>query len=713
MDSRPLRTGRYNEDAGALGEGPSRTPDMKKSPLSYVRYALESAVVFSAYYFAAKWALDISAVNTFAAPIWPPSGIALAALYFGGYRLWPAVALAAFFINYTLGAPLIAALGIALGNTLEAWMAVYLLRNLRFSPLFSRLSDSMGFIATAFSVPFVSAVIGPTTLALMGELNAADIPLTSLTWWVGDALGILILGPFLLKWFAQPVYAMKRSFVQIVESILFFLSLVSISLFVFWNPIPALHEFAFPYLVFVPLTWGALRVGPRLMTAAIATVATIASAGTLMGIGPFATFSGSNELFLLQLFLATLSLITLLFVSAVEERKEAGRRLLESVESLQKDVHKMSADDRAKNEFIAILSHELRNPLAPVLSSLELLRLNVAKTPDLRETIETMYEQIQRVTRLLDDLLDIARISHKKFNLQMKSVSVQEILTHSQTTAEESIRKQRHVLTTKVPDEPILLIADPLRLEQVMVNLLNNAAKYTKPGGQITLSAQRAHHGVEIRVRDNGLGIPGNMQKEIFEPFRQAHATEGVGGGLGIGLSLAKRFIELHSGTIRAESAGPGMGSEFIVWLPVRPIELLPLGKAAPQPRVLSEGEKKKRTVLIVDDNEEAAEGIAKLLNHAGHTARTAQSGRGALQTLKNFHPEIIFLDIGLPGESGYDLARKIRREIAPTPLLVALTGYGQEDDKLRAQQAGFDYHLVKPIGIADLEFILTKDAQV
>ena len=684
---------------------------MKKTPLTYVRYALECAVLFFAYYIAAWWALDLYAVHDFAAPLWPASGIALVGLFYGGYRLWPAVALAAFFINISLDAPIAAAIGIAIGNTLEAWIATYLLRNLRFSPTFNKISDSLSFVATSFSAPFISAVIGPTILALFGILNGSELPLTSLTWWIGDVLGILVLAPFLLKWFAQPIYRMRRTRLIAFESALYFSAIIFVSLFVFLDFIPHLSDFSLPYLVFIPLTWGALRVGPRFMTASIVIVASIAAWGTIMEMGPFTKVSIENEFFLLQLFIASVSTIFLIFVSAVEERKEASQLLLADVKSLQKDVTKMSAEDHAKNEFIAILSHELRNPLAPVLSSLELLRLNAAKMPDLKETFDTMYEQIHRITRLLDDLLDITRISHKKFNLQMSRVSVQDIVTHSITTTEETLSKRDHTLTTHIPTEAIFLFADKLRLEQVFVNLLNNAAKYTDTGGAITVTVQNANHGVEIRVRDNGRGIPHEMQKAIFEPFRQLNAAHD-GAGLGIGLALAKRFVELHSGTIRAHSGGTGKGSEFIVWLPVWQSGLLLSEKIVPK-SITSESLKKKRSVLIVDDNQEAAEGIAKLLSHSGHTVRTAYSGRSALQTLIRFKPEIIFLDIGLPGESGYDLARKLRKELSPMPLLVALTGYGQDEDKRRAREAGFDYHLIKPIGIADLEFILTKESEV
>ncbi len=699
---------------------------MKNSPVFYLTYALQLAVVFCAYYFSAYWGLSLASVNTFAAPIWPPTGIALAAIYFGGFRLLPAIGVAAFIVNIVFGAPVIAAAGIGLGNSIEALLGVYLLRSLGFRPIFDRLRDSIGFIAVAVATPFVSAVIGPVMLGIAGTLRAADLPITSLTWWIGDVIGALIIGPFLLKWFARPIYMVRRSLAQWVENVAFFCALIFTCILVFWDPIPGIQDFTSPYLIFIPLTWGALRVGPRFMTIGVATVATLAISGTFMGLGPFSGSTGINEILYLQIFLATVAMISLLFTTTVEERKKATDSLKEHVVELEEDFEQISEDDKAKNEFIAILSHELRNPLAPVVSSLELLRLKVADGHEFKPLFNTMYEQVARMTRLLDDLLDMTRISRKKFTLQISRVRLQDVLMHSATTARDSIRKRNHTLTMNVPSDAIWVDADPLRLEQVFVNLLNNAAKYTNPGGTIMLLAMRLHNGVQVAIRDNGIGLPKDMLIAIFEPFRQVHAGESGTSGLGIGLSLSKRFIELHGGTIEAKSDGEGAGSEFVVWLPTVTDMLLTeaRGRAAaaarppPQPQAPAPPQhmwnlpkKSKRSILIVDDNEDAARAIAQLLNHSGHHARIAHDALSAFKELGEFRPDIIFLDIGLPGESGYDIARKLRHYLNPQPILVALTGYGQDDDKQRAIEAGFDFHLTKPVSIAELEKILAINA--
>lgn len=704
---------------------------MPWTPLEIGRYALQSVLLFCAYYFSATWALNVYVVEGFAAPLWPASGIALVALYFGGYHLWPAIAFAAFFTNFTNDAPPIAAFGIAISNTIEAFIATYLLKNLRFSPTFNRLSDSLSFIATAFSAPFLSAVIGPTVLVVAGALQVSDIPITSMTWWVADVLGILVIAPFILRWFSRPIQVMRRSISLTLEGALFFIIIIVISLIIFLDPIPLISEHTLPYLIFIPLTWGALRIGPRFVTAAISIVSVLATVGTIAGFGPFIKTSINNEFFLLQLFLINISTIFLLFTSAIEERKEASILLQKNVDSLRKDVTKMSSEDRAKNEFIAILSHELRNPLAPVISALELLNLDSTLKPSVKASLDSMHGHIDHVIRLLDDILNITRQSQRKFNLKMARVDLSNVINHSIASTKDTLRKQEHVLSSHLSKEPLYVYADEMRLEQVVVNLLNNAAKYTDRGGTIDLFLERKNEGAEIRIRDNGIGIPLQVQQEIFEPFRQMSNKDEI--GLGIGLSLAKHFIELHRGTIRVESAGLGQGSEFIVWLPLhnekipahdpglsksglqQPPQLLvglpDVPKLPPAPE--RERTKKYRTILIIDTDVQAAAVLENILDTTGHSVRTGNSHRSALQIVQTFRPDIILLDIDLPGESSYALAKKLRREVIPQPLIIALMNKRSTHQTSQTALALFDYQLIKPLSVADLEFILAKDTYV
>ncbi|MFZ2887270.1 MAG: MASE1 domain-containing protein [Minisyncoccia bacterium] len=691
------------------------------TPRSRILYGLELAVVGLLYYLAARIGLDFAAVNEFAAFIWPATGIAIAAIYLRGYRLWPAIFIAAFVANYFNGAPLFAALAVAAGNTLEAVMALWLLRMFRFNHLFGRLVDSFSFILVALSASVISATIGVSALAATPLLGVQEIPITWLAWWTGDVLGALVVGSLLIRWLCSPMNLSSRSVRDFFESVLFFSALIIVALLVFWEPVPILAEVIPPYMLFVPLTWGALRMGPRMMTFAIATLAALAIIGTATDTGPFVVsiMFPEQAFFLLQLFLATVSFIFLLFVAVVEERKENAKQLRDNVASLERDVYEISEADQAKNDFIATLSHELRNPLSPVLSSLELMRARKPAEPE-SHMIGVIYDNVIRMARLLDDLLDVARISKKKFTLQMRTVGVNQILTHSAEMTRPMMEKSKHSFSITLLKKDVQLNADELRIEQVVVNLLTNAAKYTPPGGKITLLAglaKRDHQsGVEIRIIDNGIGIPRSELDRIFEPFRQLDAAQGAyNAGLGIGLSLAKRLIELHGGAIQAHSEGQGTGSEFAVWLPIaNPVILLPAAEQKALKKLSAADaaptqSKQKRTVLVVDDNEDAANALARLLNHAGHTARAAYDGAQALATLANFRPEVIFLDIGLPNESGYNVAQQIRSYMDPQPTIVALTGYGQEEDKRKALDAGFDAHLTKPVAVADLEKILSE----
>ncbi len=638
--------------------------------------------------------------------IWPSAGIAVAALFLFGFRLWPAVLAGSIVANFLLGIPLAAAVVIGIGSAFKSVVGAWLLHSFSFQPLLSRLSDSLALIAVALSSAVISATVGATSLAAVAIITVDLLPSTWAAWWIGDVLGTLIVGAFLLRWLASP--PQSRTWLQYFEIGIFLFLTICTALLIFTTPIPSLHSLP-AYMLFVPLSWGALRIGPRFMTLTIGTVAALAIVATAAGQGPYGPSTADGEFFGIQLFLATLSFIALLFASAIEERKEVMRGLEKSVVSLTEDVHTISEADRTKNEFIATLSHELRNPLAPILSTLEIMRMKVTDHA-LVPMIDTTRENVMRITRLLDDLLDVARISRKQITLQTSDVSLRGIIEQAVVMAQPLLEKQSHAFTKELPADDIVIHADPLRIEQVVVNLLNNAVKYTPRGGTISLSCKRTATHAEIIVSDNGIGIAHADQAQIFEPFRQVRggSTPAEESGLGIGLSLAKRLVELHDGTIEVRSEGPGRGSEFIVRLPAvdhaTEAKELPATIALPSEMT----RRSSRKVLIVDDNQDAAMAIAQLLNHSGHQAEVAHTCAEALQVVARFLPDIVFLDIALPDGSGYDVALTIRNYIVPTPRLVALSGYAEEKES-QHQQNVFDNRLVKPVSIADLEKILAQ----
>ena len=357
---------------------------------------------------------------------------------------------------------------------------------------------------------------------------------------------------------------------------------------------------------------------------------------------------------------------------------------------------------RRKDEFLATLSHELRNPLAPLRTAVELLR-RAGADADLREKARNVIErQVGQMVRLVDELLDMSRITSGKIQLRREQVELSALVRSVVDECRPLIEGQRHELTVTLPAHPVYLEADPTRLAQVFSNLLNNAAKYTEKGGHIWLSAERQNCEVVISVRDTGIGIAPEHLAHVFEMFSQlTPALERSQGGLGIGLALVRGLVELHDGTVEAHSDGPGKGSEFMVRLPVvdhpRPSLSEPMEQAKSLPT-------SSRRILVVDDNRDAADSLVLMLQMMGHEGHTAYDGLEAANAAETWRPDVVLLDIGMPKMNGYEVARHLRQQPWGNELaLVALTGWGQEEDKRRAHEAGFDHHLTKPVDAAAL----------
>jgi len=370
----------------------------------------------------------------------------------------------------------------------------------------------------------------------------------------------------------------------------------------------------------------------------------------------------------------------------------------------------LRAADRSKEEFLAVLAHELRNPLAPIRNSLHIMRLSGELTPAGERVQEVMERQVSHLVRLVDDLMEVSRISRGKIELRKEPVELAEVMASAVEASRPLIEEARHQLAISLPTEPLTLEADGIRLAQILSNLLNNAAKYTEPGGQIWLTARQEAGEVAISVRDTGIGIPPEKLPHVFDMFAQVHV---VGyrntGGLGIGLTLVRRLVEMHGGRIEARSGGAGKGSEFTVRLPVSTRSRAESPQPQPRKAERSVPLATKR-VLVVDDNHDAADSLAMFLKFLGATVRVAYEGASAIEMVAKLRPEIVLLDIGMPMLDGYEVARRLRelpegRDV----LLVAMTGWGQEEDKRRTAQAGFDHHLVKPVDPVKLEKLLAE----
>ncbi len=365
--------------------------------------------------------------------------------------------------------------------------------------------------------------------------------------------------------------------------------------------------------------------------------------------------------------------------------------------------------DRQKNEFLAMLAHELRNPLAPISNGLQLLRMPQVDSNTIEQTTAMMERQVFHLVRLVDDLLDVSRIITGKLNFKKEAVELASVIVRAVEEAQPVIDARGHELMLSLPARPIIVDADVLRLSQIFSNLLTNAAKYSDKPSQIWLSVERQEEDVVVRVKDTGIGIAPEVLPKIFSLFVQAdHSLARSQGGLGIGLTVVKRLVEMHHGTVTAKSSGLGQGSEFVVRLPISK-QNAPEIKSA---RLASPAHEQivGRRILVVDDNVDAALGLSAVLRAKGHESQTAYTGPTALEAVQSFQPEIILLDIGLPGMSGYEVARLLRAE--PTTrgaVIAALTGYGQESDRQRSLDAGFDYHLTKPPDPNFLDVLLSS----
>jgi PAS domain S-box-containing protein len=390
----------------------------------------------------------------------------------------------------------------------------------------------------------------------------------------------------------------------------------------------------------------------------------------------------------------------LILTEDITERKQAEGRLRRSQEALQEA-------DRRKDEFLATLAHELRNPLAPIRTAAQILGSPKLAQPQLQWAQNVIQRQVGHMALLLDDLLDIARITQGKLELKPEYVELTDVVDSAVEAARPLLDGKHHSFMVSLPPESLILNADPLRLSQVLSNLLTNAAKYTDPGGHIELSGHMQGGLLCLTVQDDGIGMSAESLERIFEMFSQAEgASARSDGGLGIGLALVRGLVELHGGTVEAMSEGPGCGSKFMV--------RLPLAESIPSPAVAGETDPPPaaivgRRVLVADDNKDAADALAMLLELAGHEVRVAHGGRAALSLAQTFRPDVALLDIGMPELNGYEVAKLLRREPWGSRMfLIALTGWGQDEDRQRAKEAGFDRHLTKPVDTDALEILLS-----
>ena len=769
-------------------------------PALAARYLALLVALAAVYAAAGKVGLHFASVHASATAVWPPTGIAIAALLLFGPRVWPAVMAGAFLVNVTTAGTVATSLGIAVGNTLEALLAAWIVDRLAGGRhAFARAQDIFGFGLAVVPAALVSATIGVGSLVLGGQAAWADSGPIWVTWLLGDLTGAFIVTPLILLWAdRRPLPLLARP----LEAIGLLLSVILIGQVVFGGLAPAgLERYPVAFLSVPPLVWAACRFGRRAAATALVLLSGIALYGTVRGLGPFAVAPPAYALLMLQAFMATMAAVSLVIAALVWARDREGAllqavidripvmitvyepntrvmRLNRAFEELtgwttaearrvdlmercypdpayrariraymdavagwhevdmttrdgrviatswtnvrladdtrvgigldvreQKRVEaererarvEAEAASQAKDEFFAMLGHELRNPLNAIAVWLHIVEMT--GTLD-HKTKDIIGRQVRNLSRLVDDLLDVTRLSTGKVALRMSRINLGVTARRVVATVAEGAPARQIVCVA--PDD-VWIQADETRLEQIIMNLLDNAVKFTRADGRITVTVTADGRDAVLSVEDTGVGISPDLLPRVFDLFVQGRSgLHRQGAGLGIGLTLVKRLVDLHGGRIEATSVGPGQGTVFTVRLPLAAPNL-PAPPSEARPAAVPAA----RHILVVEDDEDSRQMLCRLLELSGHRVHGAEDGVRGLEQALALRPDVALIDVGLPGLDGYQVAGRIRAAGLTEVFLIAVTGYGQPEDRLRAESAGFDAHVTKPVNPTALTELL------
>ena len=683
------------------------TEDLKKN----CRQLFLVFLVTLASFYVSTIASKISSASP--AFVFVPQGIVLATFILLGYRIWPAVFLGVLTngLVFSTSAPLVSLAG-AIANTAQGVAIVYALDRFRFQKTFQTTRDFVLFL----SITAVFSIMVPTIYVFSHELYSVHVsnlaPVSWMHFWIAGLLSCVVLTPVILRWTVPFRHRLIAEWVEIIAVMALF---IVTNYVITYTPISAVNGVSLTIPFFVLLLWIALRAGSRFITLVMVVSTAITFSGLFFGThGQIASYHLpiSEQIYNNQVTYIFIAMFYYILCTIEERRRAAVRELASYTEALKSSLSEKELDEETKNEFIAILGHEIRNPLAAILSSVELMK--VIKDPVERERqLESVEDRIRSMARLLDDIFDISRITRRKLRLKTELVRARTVLRGAAESVESYMHKNGHRFITVYPDKTVLIEADPVRIEQIVINLLYNAAKYTPSGGMIHFmgtyepspsTPQLGTGQLVIRVRDTGVGLSEEEQEKIFEPYMQINPKQSLMGGIGLGLTLAKNLVEMHQGTIEVQSDGLGRGSEFIVRMPAS-IGIAPVKK---EPVALPKPTPDSKKILVVDDNVDAARGMGKLLELHGHEVEVAHNGHDALEKAHKERPQGVILDIGLPDIDGYEVARRLR-SYGSNSILIALSGYGHDDHKKKAREAGFDFFLTKPVSITEVIRILNS----
>ena len=649
------------------------------------------------YFIAGKLSLHLAFLNASASPVWPPAGIALAALLVLGFRVWPAIFLGAFLVNLMTAGNIWTSVGIAGGNTLEALCGAWLIS--RFAGgarVFDRPQDVFKFALAALISTTISPALGVTSLAFAGFVQWANYSAIWLTWWLGDASGVLVVAPLLILWSAT---ASRRNWnrAQAIEVTILLLLLVALAETVFggWLPISA-RNYPISFICGPIVIWTAFRFTPRETATGIFVLSAIAIWGTLHGFGPFILQTKNQSLAMLQGWTAALTITAMAIAAAIAERNRAHAAVEQQKEAVE-------AANRTKDNFLAMLSHELRTPLTPVLAALDTLEADGLRSTESKNSLSMIRRNVELESQLIDDLLDLTRIAKDKLQLRFGPLDAHEVINNVVEICRPEAQARNLTLHLNLRAGAHHVSGDAAKFQQIVWNLLKNAIKFTADNGEITISSSNPEPQLfAVAVHDTGIGIEPEIMNRIFDPFEQGeHAFQRRYGGLGLGLAISKSLAQAHGGTLIARSEGRDRGSTFI----------LTMKSVPPPPRIVKlttpVPESRPLRILLVDDHQDTCTALERLLVRRGHLVAAAHNVRSAMETAARNPFDLLISDIALPDGTGTELMTYLRA-ISRIPG-IAISGFGMNGDIQKSIEAGFAEHLVKPVKMESLEAAIDR----
>jgi signal transduction histidine kinase/ActR/RegA family two-component response regulator len=682
-------------------------------------FPLKFLLLAGVYYATARFGLALDAVSGFATLIWPPTGIALVAILLGGYRYAPAVWLGALLTNLAVGAPTSAAVGIAVGNALEAVAGVWLLRRFEFSPKIDRLRDVLTLTTmAALAAPVVSASVGVLSLRLANVIAADALTKTWLAWWLGDAIGALVFAPLVLAWIIPerdqwtPNHALEAAALTGV------LAVHSAAVFGYLPVSDLLSRSLLPYTLIPWISWAAVRFGQRGALTATFALSAVAVTATVSELGPFLGPTPSDRLMTLQTFIGLTAVTSMVLAAAISERLTAVRALQKSEARYREAAVAAEAANRTKSMFLANMSHEIRTPLGSVLGFSELLLSEDTDADERAHYVDAIKRNGRALSRLIDDILDLSKVEAGKLELRPQETAIADVVADLRTALGKPARDKGVGFAVTVADGvPAAIATDPLRFRQILYNIAGNALKFTQQGSVLVELHMEADLLV-VDVHDSGPGITAEQAAKLFEPFTQADMSSTRRfGGTGLGLALSRRLARALGGDVIWVGDWPGTGSVFRVTVrsivghepageaPIARQDRLDLGPQAPTVQGLH--------ALLVEDSADNRLLLCRILTAGGLHVDTAEHGAAALANLQARDYDIILMDLQMPVMDGWAATAELRKRGYKRPI-IALTAHAMADVRQDCLTRGFDAHVSKPVdsrALLDLIARLAKAA--